>query len=224
MNRGDTCFTSNLPIIAGNYDVNLKQGVYFEITIRKMERDGTIALGMQCLPYPPHRLPGWHRKSAALHLDDYRIYFEDSEGGRDYFDAQDKKRFKISKNDTLGCGYQYNKGVGHLFYTHNGALLPIAFHAIFDHKANEQEVDVFAAVGVTDGPCHFDVNFGLQPFIWHGPPHSSKSPGQQEKWTYEEWEKFKEEWTVEGIFRRHDPVSISDRADNPPPPPAYVRV
>lgn len=49
-NRGDTCFTSNLPMIAGHYNTAAKRGSYFEITIRHMSGNGTIALGMdRCL-------------------------------------------------------------------------------------------------------------------------------------------------------------------------------
>ncbi|KAJ6544639.1 hypothetical protein DFH09DRAFT_1173019 [Mycena vulgaris] len=203
-NRGDTCFISNLPIIAGQYSVTRKRGAYFEITIHAMPRDsdkGTIALGIQCLPYPPNRLPGWHRRSAALHLDDRRIYFEDSEGGTDYMRAVTDERSgrtfqvpsvpEIRNGDTLGCGYEFNRGVGvgHLFYTHNGTLLPIAFHKIFDPE-KDQEVDVFAAVGVTNGPVRFEVNFGGKEFKWRGPSHSQVHKAD---WTAKEW-------NVEGLF------------------------
>ncbi|KAJ7506905.1 hypothetical protein B0H11DRAFT_1973302 [Mycena galericulata] len=208
LNRGDTCFTSNLPIIAGQYSITSKRGVYFEITIRELRGPGTIALGsessyfilgtqshcltgMQCLPYPPNRLPGWHRKSAALHFDDGRIYFDDSTGGKDYLSniPDGKRRRQINEHDTVGCGYEFNHGVGYLFYTHNGELLPIAFHAIFDARKDEQEVDVFAAVGVTDGSCRFDVNFGVERFKWTGPTHSRC-----------EWNL--DEWTVRGLFNQ----------------------
>ncbi|KAJ7174051.1 hypothetical protein C8R43DRAFT_976989 [Mycena crocata] len=199
-NRGDTCFTSNLPIIAGQYGVNRKRGVYFEVTIRQMRGEGTIALGMQCLPYPPNRLPGWHRKSAALHLDDRRVYVEDSEGGRDYervvYDEKSGKSISrpnipdIKDGDTLGCGYEFNNGVGHLFYTYNGALLPVACHGVLEPKHNGQDVDVFAAVGVTDGSCKFDVNFGLGEFRWRGPSHL-----HQGQWN-------PDDWNVKGLFRQ----------------------
>ncbi|KAJ7158070.1 hypothetical protein C8R46DRAFT_405986 [Mycena filopes] len=192
-NRGDASLTSNLPIIAGQYSSAAKRGVYFEITICEMGRTGTLALGMQCLPYPPHRLPGWHRKSAALHLDDRRLYFDDSEGGQDYLWNGRDSLPPIQANDTLGCGYDFklNGGVGHLFYTYNGKLLPIAFPGIFDAVPGEgNEVDVFAAVGVTDGPCRFQVNFGREPFKWSGPSHSYKDVGT--------WRS--DDWNVKGLF------------------------
>ncbi|KAF7364645.1 Endosome protein [Mycena venus] len=196
-NRGDACLTSNLPIIAGHYNSATKRGVYFEITIRQMEGNAIIALGMQCLPYPPNRLPGWHRKSAALHFDDRRIYFDDSEGGIDYmrdvYNPQLGTSIKqhnvpeIKAMDIVGCGYEFPLnvgGVGSLFYTYNGERLPAAFPAIFDPKEEGQEFDVFAAVGFTDGPCQFDVNFGLTTFKWS------------------DANSYLREWTVEGLFRQ----------------------
>jgi hypothetical protein len=39
----DTCLLSNLPILAGLYDVQGKEGVYYEVLVRKME--GTVAIG-----------------------------------------------------------------------------------------------------------------------------------------------------------------------------------
>ncbi|KAJ6614821.1 hypothetical protein B0H10DRAFT_1787754 [Mycena sp. CBHHK59/15] len=207
-NRGDTCFVSNLPIIAGQYGKTGKKGVYYEVTIREMKGDGTIALGMQCLPYPPHRLPGWHRKSAALHLDDRRIYFDNSEGGSDYMDETvDEKSGKLSKrhctphirpNDTLGCGYEFNNGLGKMFYTYNGQRLATAFNRIFDPQENDADIqsvdgdpkmDVFAAIGVTDGPCQFDVNFGQHKFKWEG------GPSDVGYWSVEQW-------NVKGLFNR----------------------
>ncbi|KAJ7069101.1 hypothetical protein C8F01DRAFT_508546 [Mycena amicta] len=197
-NRGDTCFTSNLPIVAGHYSTTNKLGVYFEITVRELLGDATLALGMQCLPYPPHRLPGWHRRSAALHLDDRRLYFEDSEGGIDYTSPvsgeQQHNIPEIKAGDTIGCGHQLKQAnnVGRLFYTFNGKLLPTAFHGIFDQTGVEgQEVDIFAAVGVTNGPCEFDVNFGVNEFQWRG-PNLSADAGV--------WDQ--QLWTVDGIFEQ----------------------
>ncbi|KAK7022357.1 endosome protein [Favolaschia claudopus] len=193
-NRGDACLTSNLPLIAGHYISSTKRGVYFEITVRRLEGDATIALGMQCLPYPPNRLPGWHRNSAALHFDDCRLYYDDPDGGVDYvrnvYDPANGTSIQrpnipqINTNDTIGCGYEFppSGGIGSLFYTYNGERLTTAFPAIFDPRPPGREVDVYAAVGITNGPCQFDINFGLESFKWSG-------SGQQA------------EWTVDGLFR-----------------------
>ncbi|KAJ7094742.1 hypothetical protein B0H15DRAFT_904803 [Mycena belliarum] len=204
-NRGDACLTSNLPIIAGQYSTVAKRGVYFEVKIHNlnMKKGGTaFALGMQCLPYPPNRLPGWHRRSAALHLDDRRIYHEDSEGGSDYKHNGKDNVPEFVNGDVVGCGYEFSQGaggVGHLFYTYNGKLLPIALRGVFDSRNNEPEVDVFAAIGITNSPCDFDVNFGHQDFKWAGPSHFQNDKGF--------WKQA--EWTVKGIF--------NELADAPPP-------
>jgi len=166
----DVCLLSDLPMMAGLYDVQGKFGVYYEILIHRM--DGIIAIGMpvhlctihrltfvvgtSCLPYPAWRLPGWNRLSAGLHLDDFRKFFEDPEGGRDYTDAFSR----ISPGDAVGCGYEFLTGT--LFYTYNGVRLPPAFTGIYLPRQN---YDVFAAIGV-EGRCDFDVNFGGEFFRW----------------------------------------------------------
>ena len=40
---GDTCLFSNLPIMAGLYEIQGKHGVYYEVLVKKM--DGIIAIG-----------------------------------------------------------------------------------------------------------------------------------------------------------------------------------
>ena len=42
----DVCIFSDLPIVAGLYDTKGKQGVYYEVVIRKM--GGIIAIGNPC--------------------------------------------------------------------------------------------------------------------------------------------------------------------------------
>ncbi|KAF8999764.1 hypothetical protein BDQ17DRAFT_1308220 [Cyathus striatus] len=150
----DTCLLSDLPIMAGLYDIQGKTGVYYEVLIHKME--GIISVGTSCRPYPVWRLPGWNRLSAGLHLDDFRKFFEDPDGGRDYTDALTR----IGSGDVIGCGYEFATGT--LFYTYNGMKLPPAFSGIYMPRVN---YDVFAAIGV-EGCCDFEVNFGGDYFRW----------------------------------------------------------
>lgn len=150
----DVCLLSNLPIMAGLYDIQGKTGVYFEVLIEKM--NGVIAIGTACRPYPSFRLPGWHRDSAGFHLDDLRKFFENSDGGQDY---QGIGITRIKAMDTVGCGYEFS--TGSLFYTYNGARLPSAFIAYVPR----QNYDVFATIGVA-GECEFKVNFGGDIFRW----------------------------------------------------------
>lgn len=46
----DVCIFSDLPIIAGLYDTNGKQGIYYEVVIRKMR--GIIAIGNSFSVFP----------------------------------------------------------------------------------------------------------------------------------------------------------------------------
>ena len=113
--------------------------------------------GTSCRPYPSWRLPGWNRLSAGLHLDDFRKFFEDPDGGRDYLDHPPPI---ITPGDTIGCGYTFSSGT--LFFTYNGQRLPPAFTGIYLPRKNH---DVFAVVGV-EGECEFEVNFGGDGFRW----------------------------------------------------------
>lgn len=166
---GDTCVLSNFPILGGVYDIQGKEGVYFEVTMLKME--GIVAIGTfiifkllfylfticiltgtACQPYPAYRFPGWNRLSAGLHLDDFSKFFEDPNGGRPY----DGRLSHISPGDTVGCGYEFASGT--LFYTLNGERLDAAFRGVYLPRA---QYDVYAALGVGGpGENHVLVNFG----------------------------------------------------------------
>ncbi|KAK0188495.1 hypothetical protein F5146DRAFT_1140011 [Armillaria mellea] len=150
----DYCLLSDLPVMAGLYETPGKVGFYYEILIHRM--DGFIAVGTACQPYPAWRLPGWNRLSAGLHLDDFRKFFEDPSGGRDYTSALQR----ISPGDTIGCGFEFQ--TGSLFYTYNGIRLPNAFNGIYLPR---HQYDVFAAIGV-EGACDFEVNFGGELVKW----------------------------------------------------------
>ncbi|KAI8978739.1 hypothetical protein BD414DRAFT_494239 [Trametes punicea] len=150
----DVCILSDLPILAGLYSTHGKLGVYYEVKIIRM--DGFIAIGSACRPYPSWRLPGWNRLSAGLHLDDFRKFFEDPDGGRDYT----PRLTRLSPGDTVGFGYAF--ALGTVFFTHNGARLPDAFTGAYLPRA---AYDVYAAVGV-EGACAFEVNFGGDVFRW----------------------------------------------------------
>jgi hypothetical protein len=39
----DTCIMSNLPLMAGLYDIHGRRGIYYEVRVRMME--GVIAIG-----------------------------------------------------------------------------------------------------------------------------------------------------------------------------------
>ncbi|KAH7924536.1 hypothetical protein BV22DRAFT_504225 [Leucogyrophana mollusca] len=150
----DVCLMSDLPIMAGLYDIQGKLGVYYEVTIDKMA--GVLAVGTACRPYPSWRLPGWNRLSAGLHLDDFQKFFEDPDGGREYT----RDITKIFSKDTIGCGYVFSTGT--IFFTYNGTRLPPAFTGVYLPRTAH---DVYAAIGV-EGANEFSVNFGGDVFRW----------------------------------------------------------
>ena len=153
----ETTLLSNLPIMGGLYDVPRDmEGVYFEITVNRME--GVVAIGTACRPYPEFRFPGWNRQSAGFHLDDMRKFFEDPDGGRDYM-----AEGKLKSGDVIGCGYEFGRAV--LFFTYNGERLPDAFTGVHLPRA---AWDVYAAIGVC-GESEVEVNFGCRGFTWKTP-------------------------------------------------------
>ncbi|KAI0304255.1 hypothetical protein B0F90DRAFT_1809128 [Multifurca ochricompacta] len=151
----DTCLMSDLPLMAGLYDIHGKRGVYYEVRVNKMK--GAVAIGTACKPYPPWRMPGWNRLSAGLHLDDMRKFFEDPNGGRDYTPEVSR----ISSGDVVGCGYEFASNA--LFFTHNGRRLPDAFRGVYAPRVDH---DVYAAIGL-DGTNEIEVNFGSSSFKWN---------------------------------------------------------
>ncbi|KAJ3556441.1 hypothetical protein NM688_g2028 [Phlebia brevispora] len=167
---GDVCLFSNLPIMAGLYEIHGKSGVYYEITVKKMR--GIIAIGefllllvkrashrktgTACRPYPDWRFPGWNRCSVGLHLDDMRKFFEDPNGGRDY----DPLLSSFSEGDVIGCGYDF--AASSVFFTYNGRRLTDAFGGVYVPRT---KYDVYVAIGLV-GECDLEVNFGGELFTW----------------------------------------------------------
>lgn len=120
--------------------------------------DGQFTTGSACLPYPDWRFPGWNRLSVGLHLDDFRKFYEDPRGGREY-DSHGLLK-KISPGDSIGFGYEFASSSA--FFTYNGARLSNAFSGIYIPR---NRYDVYAAVGV-EGNNEFEVNFGTDVFRW----------------------------------------------------------
>jgi len=59
-----------------------------------------IVIGFAAQPYPPWRLPGWHRASLGVHGDDGRRYVNDSFGGRDFVAP-------FRRGDVVGIGMKF---------------------------------------------------------------------------------------------------------------------
>lgn len=61
-----------------------------------------LALGFAALPYPPFRMPGWHRGSLAVHGDDGNRFVNDSHGGKAFLEEA------FSPGETVGIGMRFS--------------------------------------------------------------------------------------------------------------------
>lgn len=132
---GDSCVTVQpASYVAARDDPRAHGGrtktVYFEVRVTgRLEGDAGLAVGFAALPYPPFRMPGWHRGSLAVHSDDGHRYVNDRWGGKDFV------RPWGFKGVTVGVGMRFSaaggakgKGTGsggievECFFTRDGAL------------------------------------------------------------------------------------------------------
>lgn len=77
--------------------------------------DSVLAMGFASKPYPPFRLPGWHRASLAIHSDDGRRYVNDPYGGIDFtapFRTGDRITVTLSVSPTPSPVQQYRGPYG----------------------------------------------------------------------------------------------------------------
>lgn len=79
--------------------------VYFECYVREMGKDAGFAVGFTALPYPPFRMPGWHRGSLAVHGDDGHKFVNDRWGGKDF-------TAPFKKGEVVGIGMTFSPGAG----------------------------------------------------------------------------------------------------------------
>lgn len=93
--------------------------IYYEVKFAAdCPREIGFALGFAALPYPPFRLPGWHRGSLAVHGDDGHKYINDMWGGKDF-------TAPFARGETVGLGMEIAPGPGggitaHVFFTRDG--------------------------------------------------------------------------------------------------------
>lgn len=123
-----------------------------------LNQDSVAAIGFSAKPYPPWRLPGWHRASLAVHGDDGRRFVNDSWGGRDFVGP-----FRVG--DVIGIGMRFlpqDRGAGKcktkVFFTRNGQ--PEAGWDVDEERDAEHdegveglqgELDMYPAIGVSGG-------------------------------------------------------------------------
>ncbi|KIW18989.1 hypothetical protein PV08_03279 [Exophiala spinifera] len=88
----DTIIMSSIPLYFAAVDhpsiTGRSKTISFEIHVYKITNANSgIAIGYAAKPYPPWRLPGWHRASIGVHGDDGRRFVNDPWGGRDFVEA-----------------------------------------------------------------------------------------------------------------------------------------
>lgn len=124
--KTDSCSIGYPPLYAVREDSPLIQGhgtkiIYYEVNIANdfMDPEVPLAIGFTAIPYPPFRMPGWHRGSLAVHGDDGRKYINDMWGGKDC-------TMPFRRGETYGVGMVFKAVGGRLnvkvFYTREGQL------------------------------------------------------------------------------------------------------
>lgn len=173
----DAVIISSIPLYFAAADnplmTALPKTIYYEITIRKIANAHSgIALGFAARPYPPWRLPGWHRASIGVHGDDGRRFVNDSWGGREFVGA-------FRPGETVGVGMRFSTEEVRSGSGSEGRVKTRAFVTRdgqsgdedaweMDEERDERdegveglmgEGDLYPAIGVFGG-VEFDVRFG----------------------------------------------------------------
>ncbi|KAI0409990.1 hypothetical protein F4802DRAFT_9828 [Xylaria palmicola] len=181
----DTCLATYPPLYNASTHSPLATGrrklIYYEVRILADARRGdgdevTLALGFAAPPYPPFRLPGWHRASLGVHGDDGHRYVNDRWGGKAFTQP-------FRAGETLGLGMELAPGspggggggiAVDVFLTRDGYE-----HGRWNlHEETDQEQDLpvtglegfhdlCAAVGVFDR-VGFEVVFVPERWLWKG--------------------------------------------------------
>ncbi|EPS36091.1 hypothetical protein H072_10512 [Dactylellina haptotyla CBS 200.50] len=165
----DTTLLSGLPLYAYQHHFPREKGyktVYYEIKIKVIHDDSSIAIGFVNVPTPPFRLPGWHRGGLAVHSDDGNRYINDPYGGRTLTDP-------FREGETIGLGIRFRMGMAQAFLTRNGSevkgswLIDEPLDAEDTNRLNGEgsvkgllgDNDLYAGIGVF-GKVEFEVDFG----------------------------------------------------------------
>ncbi|KAH9988368.1 hypothetical protein F4779DRAFT_638470 [Xylariaceae sp. FL0662B] len=178
----DSCFVSYPPLYHVAAHSPLATGrpktIYYEV--RVLGRGGrtgevSLALGYAAPPYPPFRLPGWHRGSLGVHGDDGHRYVNDRWGGKAFTEP-------FRRGETLGLGMRFAPGADgggggiavDVFFTRDGVErgrwdLHEESDRVEDLPVTGLEGfhDLAAAVGVF-GRVAFEVVFAPDRWLWRG--------------------------------------------------------
>ena len=180
--QSDSIVISNLPLyfaaIENPLHTEQPKEIYFETRILGIrDAESGVAVGFAAQPYPPWRLPGWHRASLGVHGDDGRRFVNDSWGGRDFVSA-----FEVG--DVVGIGMRYlaeetgsgsGKCKAQVFFTRNGKEEGGGWDVDEERDAERDEgveglqgeSDTYPAIGVFGG-MEVEVRFKREDWIWKG--------------------------------------------------------
>ncbi|ERS96804.1 hypothetical protein HMPREF1624_07013 [Sporothrix schenckii ATCC 58251] len=106
----DNCIISFPPMYAANIHQPQQAGetftAYYEVHIARSNRkEVSLAMGFTVIPYPPFRMPGWHRGSLAVHGDDGHRYVNDMWGGKELID----KDYRLKPGGKYGIGMTFTR-------------------------------------------------------------------------------------------------------------------
>ncbi|KAI1077340.1 hypothetical protein F5B20DRAFT_592914 [Whalleya microplaca] len=167
-----------------------RKEIYYEVRILQSGTNAEyvpLALGFAAAPYPPFRLPGWHRASLAVHGDDGHKYINDRWGGKDFTGP-------FARGETVGLGMRFSPpghGAGsrplgngappgyddtaigvEIFLTRDGVVAGSwDLHEESDRQQDlpvaglEGANDLIAAVGVFDDVA-FEIVFDPEQWLW----------------------------------------------------------
>ncbi|GLB36209.1 putative protein with domain in SPla and the RYanodine receptor [Lyophyllum shimeji] len=137
-----SCVQSNLPL------PKLNEVYYWEVKMFDLPETTTVSVGLATKPYPPFRLPGLSRYSAAYH----------SNGDKSHNYPFTATPFGpvLKEGDVLGVGYRPRTGT--VFFTRNGRKMEDAFIGL-------SRWNLFPTIGA-DGPCSVHVNLGQAGFVF----------------------------------------------------------
>lgn len=173
----DTCIASYPPLYSVTAHSPLATGrrktIYYEVHISEDSRNEvSLALGYTAPPYPPFRLPGWHRGSLGVHGDDGHKYINDRWGGKSF-------THPFRRGETLGLGMDLSPNPAggievEIFLTRDGA--ETGRWNLHEETDLDQDLpvtglegfhDICAAVGVFD-KVGFEIVFVPERWRWQG--------------------------------------------------------
>ncbi|GAP84289.1 putative spry domain-containing protein [Rosellinia necatrix] len=173
----DACLATYPPLYSVSAHSPLATGrgktIYYEVHILQDSRDEvSLALGFSAPPYPPFRLPGWHRGSVGVHGDDGNKYINDRWGGKTF-------THPFRRGETLGLGMDFNRapegGIRvEIFLTRDG--IESGRWNLHEETDKDQDLpvtglegfhDLCAAIGVFD-KVSFDIVFVPEKWRWQG--------------------------------------------------------